>query len=89
MGNVFVTPIDSAWRQAFARHVAEFTNRPPCTEQTVFFQEGNPAQAFIRNDVPPALQPALEDGHPIVFKADARVVGHWYGYDAHLVTLEP
>src|SRR5699024_7920581 len=88
MGNVIAAPVDCAWRRAFARHVAACTNQPPCTEQAVFFQEGHPAHAFISNEVPAHLQAALEDGDTIVFEADPRVVGHWYGYDAHLVTLE-
>lgn len=82
MGNIIVAPTDPAWRNAFARCVSESTGRPVEDETEAFFQDGAPAQEFIRNDVPKRLQGHLLDGWSIEFEIDPWVVGHWYGYDA-------
>lgn len=85
MGNVYAEPTNPDWRRAFGAHVAEFTGHSQADEQSAFFQEGDPADAFVDNSVPPPYRADLHDGWPVVFGADPWVVGHWYGYDAQVI----
>lgn len=79
MGNITVAPISAKWRKRFAQIVRE--NGGP-HEDTAFFQDGGPAVEFLEN-MPARHRRDLESGRSVRFKADAWIVGHWYGYDAH------
>lgn len=80
MGNILVRPISDKWTKRFVDIVVH--NGGP-NEDTAFFQAPH-GDEFIEEYVPQRYRTHLKMGYAVRFMADPWVVGHWYGYDAHL-----
>lgn len=80
MGTVFGYVVSDRWAKRFASIVRK--NGGGNRGETFYFQ-GDAADEFIDQDVPPRHRSAVRDGFGVTFLADPWDVGHWFGYDAH------
>lgn len=85
MGCLTGRPVADRWAFRFAALC--FSNGGPADPS--FFFQGDNVREILEADIPARARVELEKGWLVRVRLDAWMVGHWYGYDAHLASEAP
>ena len=81
IGGILIRPVNKEYAERFAR-AAELNGAGIDEDHWAYIQDG---EAFKENSVPKRYHRDIQHGWDVRWRADPWEVGHYYGWDAHVI----